>query len=110
MTIASGRQVRRECALAELGLVRWSLRDPAGVSASAPETTIAVCTAAGESLPTAGPAAAIWVQVLAWLNRAPMQVEWTSDRGLVLPPLTSWRDAEGKRGLWLALKHLRARG
>ncbi len=146
--------------LAELGVTRYRLRNPApgpepvamsGVSTAgdapiatvtvpATETSVAtgahqpapvhlpdnhgillkVSAADSAAAPASGDAARIWAHVLAWMGLEDHQVHWqpvrpgaTPDADTVaLPAAALWPEAEGKRGLWLALKapvrHLRA--
>lgn len=66
----------------------------------------------GDGMPTTGIAAKIWPQVLAWLGYREDEVAWlpvATDAAVVLPPVTDWSSAAGKRALWLALKR-HARG
>lgn len=135
----------RDHLLAELGLVRYRLRQPLPASAdsiadTAPpvDATVAMPASgatgadqpapdpgpdmadirlqvsAGDcaEAPASGPAAAIWAQVLAWAGLRASQVHWhqaaagtgSDDAVVCLPAPEQWRDPEGKRALWLALK------
>lgn len=104
---------RRQRALAELGLVSYRLRAPerdaaANTGSGAPPSVrLRVAVPDASAPPGAGPAAAIWAQVLAWLGYAGDEVGWRpgEDGVIVLPPIASWTTPEGKRGLWRALKH-----
>lgn len=131
MTGTSGQRL-----LDELGVVRYRLRQPLPVlvaepvpepvadqaaapimNSEAPATAASAAVrvrlhlAVAEPATWPMPARVIWPQVLAWLGLEPGEVAWLAvadSRGLALPDPADWDTSAGRRGLWLALKHVAA--
>lgn len=131
-------ETRRRRLLAEMGVVRYRLREPRSPVVAVPagqlpsidtarrasldvnpqtsspgrdqEFALAVNAGGSVTAPSSGVEAVIWRQVLAWLGYASTDVTWrTGDGSIGLPAIQTWSTPEGKRGLWNALKaHVRA--
>lgn len=118
---------RRTRVLAELGLVRYRLRPGPGAASATrapdrPEGEPATEVGSARPVlllelpgmagpPEAGPAAAVWSQVLAWLRLPGQQVAWSAGddpAAVALPAPALWLRPEGKQALWQALKSFRA--
>ncbi len=107
----------RDRLLAELGITRYRLRVPVpvaaavrGVEPAVPERQgVPVCLRLSAPAPQHWPAGAqhAWEGVLAWLALSPDEIAWLPEgdpAGVPLPAPADWSTAQGRRGLWLALK------